>query len=447
MTGLPPLYAFLMGIKNSNLSRMKQLLTLLVFCLTTATVLQAQVVTTKPQVSPKAKVVQTVGITDVAVMYHRPFVKDRELWGSLVPYDQIWRVGANENTVIYFSDGVKIEGKALDAGKYSLHMIPGKEDWTVIFNKNYKSWGSYAYDEAEDALRVEVKPIGGTHHYEMMTFRFEDVTPESATCMLSWGKLSVPFSISVNTHELVVANLREELQTQAGWTWIGWHEAAAYCLANNVNLDEGYQWASRSVFMAPSAQNMQVKAQLAAKMKGDESQAKQVMLKTLQKDLETHAVTWKEYDGLAKFASQKLEDNETALAWSKKSVEMSPNMTNMMAYAGLLEKMDKAEKATKVKEEAIAKGTNAELNAYGYQLLFAGDTEGAVKIFEINAERNPADPNVWDSLGEGYVNNGQKEKAIKALKKSLSMDPPDNVKANSMKLLRECGVEPGQSGS
>ena len=120
---------------------------------------------------------------------------------------------------------------------------------------------------------------------------------------------------------------------------------------------------------------------------------------------------------------------------------MSPNMTTMMAHSQVLKAKGDEQKAEKVKKEAIARGTNAELNNYGYQLLFGGKGEEALDIFEANTEKNPEDPNVWDSLGEGYVNTGHKEKAVKALKKSLSLNPPDNVRANSLRLLAQLGVE------
>lgn len=426
---------------------MKQLITLIAFCVAGALVLDAQVVTTIPQVSPKAKVMQTVGLTDIAVVYHRPSVKDREIWGHLVPYDQVWRAGANENTVIYFSDDVEVEGHGLSAGKYGLHMIPGEESWTVIFSRNHTAWGSFSYDPKDDALRVQVQPRKAAQHHEMLAFNFDDVTSEEVTCVLSWEKLSIPFGIKVNTHEVVVTSLRDELQTQAGWTWRGWHEAANYCLTNDVNLDEGLMWATRSVFVQPQTTNMITKARLKAKVKGDEANANEVILASLQSDLDVHAVTWKEYQGLANYVHQNLGDAETALAWAGKSVEMSPNMSNMMTKATILEKSGNEEKAKKLRKDAIAMGTNAELNNYGYQLLFAGKTAEAVAVFEANAEKHPNDPNVWDSLGEGYVNNGDKEKAVKALKKSLSMNPPPNVKANSIKLLKQLGVEYKDTGS
>src|SRR5207249_10739214 len=111
-----------------------------------------------PRVSQRASVTQRIGLTDITITYHRPAVGGREIWGKTVPYGKVWRAGANENTTITFADDVTVEGKPLAAGTYGLHMIPDKEQWTIIFSKNATSWGSFSYDEKEDALRVSVKP-------------------------------------------------------------------------------------------------------------------------------------------------------------------------------------------------------------------------------------------------------------------------------------------------
>ena len=112
---------------------------------------------------------QQVGVTDITITYHRPVVNGRKIWGGLVPTGQVWRAGANENTTIEFSTPVSIEGKPLPAGTYGLHMIPGENEWTVIFSRNYTSWGSFSYDEKEDALRVTAKPQPTPHSGSLST--------------------------------------------------------------------------------------------------------------------------------------------------------------------------------------------------------------------------------------------------------------------------------------
>ena len=396
---------------------------------------QTQFVNT-PNASPKALVGQTIGISDVYVSYYRPAVKGRTLWGELVPYGAPWRAGANDNTIIKFTDNVKIEGQELPAGKYGLHMIPGKEEWIVIFSNNHSSWGSYSYSEKEDALRVSVKAIETTDFEEHLSFKFTSLNKDNATCALHWGKLQVPFNIEMDVHNKVLAGMREDLRNKAGWNWQGWHEAANYCLQNDINHEEALQWASRSVFMTPNAQNMVVKAKLVSQVKD----SKEAMWKSIGKDLEASACTWKEYNGAATFAMKK-KNYEKAEAWSAKAVDMNPTMTAMMTHAQVMAAKGDEKAAKAIKTKALAKGSNAELNSYGYQLLFAGKTDEALMVFEANVDKNPEDPNVWDSLGEGYYNAGKKEAAIKAFKKSLSLNPPANVKANSLKLLGQLGVE------
>lgn len=414
----------------------------LALALSLATAYGQTQLTTTPDASPKAVATQTIGLTAISVTYHRPAVKDRPIWGKLVPYNAVWRAGANDNTTISFSGGVKVEGQALPAGVYGLHMIPTENDWTVIFSHNSTSWGSFSYNEAEDALRVQVSPRKADAFHEFLSYSFEGLTPNSAECILQWGEKAIPFHIEVDVHQAVLTSLRQELQYKAGWSWQGWHEAANYCLQNDINQEEALAWASRSVFMSPNPQNMATKATLAGKIKGqgDSALETKIALNTLGKDLESMPCSWKEYNAAAMFALKKSQP-EQALAWSQKAVAMSPNMTSMMAQSQILDKTGDKEGARKVKQDAIARGSNAELNGYGYQLLFSGKTADALEIFEANAEKNPEDPNVWDSLGEGYATVGEKEKAIKALKKSLSLNPPDNVRANSLKLLGQLGVD------
>ena len=424
------------------------LLALCAICLFTIQSEAQSMVTKQPRASQKAWVGQTVGLTNMKVVYHRPAVKDRQVWGKLVPYDQVWRAGANENTIVYFSDDVKVEGQPLPAGKYGLHLIPSENEATVIFSKEHNAWGSYSYNPDDDALRVSIKPVKADRHYEMLTFQFDNVTPNTATCELAWGDKKFPFTIEADVHEVVLASLREELKTQSGWSWNGWNEAANYCAKNNINHEEAMKWAGRSVAMNPNPQNMMTAARLKAQVKAGDDEAKQtkVMIGALDNMLDKHAVSWREYEAAAKFASKK-GMNDKAMAWAKKSVSMSPNMTNMMTKAHVVEYAGHKEKAEKIRAEAIAKGSNAELNNYGYQLLGKGKTDKAVMVFEANVKKHPEDPNVWDSLGEGYMMNGQKDKAIESFRKSLSMNPPDNVRANSIKCLNKLGVDYAGTGT
>jgi len=219
----------------------------------------------QPDASPAAFVSQTVGITDVKVSYHRPGTKGRQIWGKLVPYGEVWRAGANENTTVSFGYPVRIEGKDLSAGTYGLHMIPTEGEWTVIFNQNATSWGSYFYDKAEDALRVTVKPRQAEHQ-EWLSYEFTDLTDSSAVLLLRWEKLAVPIRVTLDIRSLVLARAKNEyLRGPAGFTWQGFNQAAAYCLKNNINLEEAMRWADQSIAINANFNNLRVKAGLLEK--------------------------------------------------------------------------------------------------------------------------------------------------------------------------------------
>ncbi len=199
-----------------------------------------------PRPSQHAVVTQRIGITDVTINYHRPLVNKRKVWGGLVPYGQVWRAGANENTTIGFTDPVTIEGQPLPKGTYGLHMIPGENEWTVIFSKNSTSWGSFTYDQAEDALRVTVKPQTAEFH-EALVYDFDDVGPDSSVVTLRWEKVAVPFKVGVNTHEIVAQNLHNQLRGLAQYSWDGWDDAANYLLQEKIDLDEALKYSDRSI--------------------------------------------------------------------------------------------------------------------------------------------------------------------------------------------------------
>jgi hypothetical protein len=154
----------------------------------------------KVRISPKASITQTVGFTDITISYSRPGVKGRKIWGGLVPYDKVWRAGANEATKITFSTDVKVEGKKLSAGSYSFFAIPGKSDWTLIFNKTADQWGAFEYNEAEDAFRFTVKPEKG-NFTEWLRYEITRTSDNTATISLLWENLKVPFKVEVKLNK------------------------------------------------------------------------------------------------------------------------------------------------------------------------------------------------------------------------------------------------------
>lgn len=221
----------------------------------------AQTVMTLPEVSQRAVTGQRIGLTDITITYHRPRVGGRKVWGGLVPYGQVWRAGANENTTIEFSTPVKVEGQSLPKGVYGLHMMPGTDSWAVIFSRNASSWGSFTYNQAEDALRVTVKPEPSEMH-EALTYDFDNVKPASAVVKLQWEKLAVPFEVSADETGVTLASLRDELRSGKQYAWEGFAEAGNYCLTNKVALEEGLGWANRSIAVEERFENVMLKARL-----------------------------------------------------------------------------------------------------------------------------------------------------------------------------------------
>jgi tetratricopeptide (TPR) repeat protein len=187
--------------------------------------------------------------------------------------DQVWRAGANANTVIEFSTPVQIEGKPLPAGKYGLHMIPKADSWTIIFSKMAAAWGSYTYDEKEDALRVEVKPRENAME-EALEYEFDELKPDSTLVVLKWEKLAVPFRVSVTDADAVIPHIREELRGHAAYEWQKLYEAAEYCLAKKINLEEALKWVDQSIRLEERFENLLVKSDiLRALNKPDEAKA------------------------------------------------------------------------------------------------------------------------------------------------------------------------------
>jgi hypothetical protein len=235
-------------------------------------VLQAQSILTLPEASQRAAVGQRIGLTDVTITYHRPLAGERKIWGGIVPYGQVWRAGANENTTIEFSTPVSVEGQPLAKGVYGLHMIPGTDSWTVIFSKNSSAWGSFTYSQAEDALRVTVKPLASEMH-NALTYDFDDVKPGSAVVKLEWEKLAVPFTVASDEAEVTLASMREELRGGKQYVWESGAEAAQYCLTHKVALEEGLAWANKSIAIEERFENLILKADLLKALSRDTESA------------------------------------------------------------------------------------------------------------------------------------------------------------------------------
>ncbi len=309
----------------------------------------AQVPLTLPLPSQKATVSQVVGLTEVAISYHRPAVKGRKIWGDLVPYGQVWRAGANENTTISFSTPVTVGGKPLPAGTYGLHVLPTEREWTFILSNVSWAWGSFSYDQAEDAVRVAAVPESAPF-VEHLTYTIDQPEADSAIVSLRWEKARASLPIRVDTHEVVLASIRRDLRGLPRFSWQGWEQAARYCLQEKIDLDEG-------------------------------------------------------------------------LAWADRSIALSQTMTNLVTKAGLLDLKGDAKQAADLRAKGLSIGTEAEVNAYGYQLLGQGKTKEAIELFTRNVKDHPQSWNVYDSLGEALAAKGDKALALQNYTKARAMAP------------------------
>ena len=234
-----------------------------------------------PRASQHAVVTQRIGITDITVNYHRPLANGRQIWGKVVPYGQVWRAGANENTTITFTDPVTVEGQPLEKGTYGLHMIPGENQWTVIFSKTSTAWGSFSYKQDEDALRVNVKPQPAEAH-NALAYDFNDVKPDSTVVTMSWDKVAVPFKVEVKVNDLVTASIHRHLYGLNQYYWEGWDDAAAYFLANKINLDEALKDEDQSIQAEERYDNLLNKSKILEAM-GRKQDAEMFRTKALDK--------------------------------------------------------------------------------------------------------------------------------------------------------------------
>ncbi|MDQ3817803.1 MAG: DUF2911 domain-containing protein [Acidobacteriota bacterium] len=252
-----------------------------------------------PRPSQKASVMQTVGVTDITITYSRPAVKGRTIWGDvpadklqtiktatgqpaageatldgapgagkefpLEPNGHVWRAGANEATQFIVTDDVLINGQPLKAGTYSLHAIPGKDEWTIIFNGDAGQWGSFTYDSKKDVLRVKAKPQTVADNQENLLYTFDPVTDNSAQVNIRWEHVRVPFTVEVkDVKALTVEKLRAAVAAAKPDDWRTPFQAASYAINNKVADDEAMQWLDKSVKAKETFNNLALKARVLA---------------------------------------------------------------------------------------------------------------------------------------------------------------------------------------
>lgn len=231
---------------------------------------QSQAVITPRTPSPAASVMQTIGISTITVNYSRPSIKGRKVWGALVPYGWSedvgngpapWRAGANENTVLQLSHDATIEGKKVPAGQYGVFFTINEDNSTgeVILSKDYRSWGHFHYNAANDQMRAPIK-LRDHEMSEMLTYEFNNASKNTVELALNWEKKQFPVKIEFDVDGLVMANATQELMGIKGFTWQGYNSAANYAASNNVNLEQASKWSDQAININKSFQTLNVKA-------------------------------------------------------------------------------------------------------------------------------------------------------------------------------------------
>ena len=222
-----------------------------------------------PQESNRAMTSQVVGDTTISISYHRPNVKGRKIWGELVPFNQVWRSGANNATVFEVSNDVTINGQTLPKGKYSLHSIPTANDVTIIFNKTWEQWGSFNYDEKQDALRVKVIPQKTPAMRETLMYEFDSVKDNSAVAVLSWADWRIPFTVNVGDFNArTVSQIKNAIQNRKPDDVRPLNQGAGFILNSKFkdNYEEALGWLNTSIQTKETFGNLSAKARLLAEM-------------------------------------------------------------------------------------------------------------------------------------------------------------------------------------
>jgi tetratricopeptide (TPR) repeat protein len=330
----------------------------------------------------KAVVAEQVGLSQISITYHRPAVNGREgkIWGQTVPRGFVnqgfgngkpspWRAGANENTIIEFHDDAKVEGKPLPKGKYGLFIAYDSLESIIIFSKRTDAWGSFFYNENEDALRVKVKPQRIDKSVENLKYEFSDQKPNSVVIALSWEKLSIPFKVEVDYLKQQFDAFVAESQNPRGFTSQSLNIAANWCLQNNYQLEKGLEWATLA-----SGPNFP----------GDPT-----------------------------------------------------SFPALSTKAAILSKLGRNDEAAAVIKTALQSGSVGQLQQLGRQLLSAGNTKGAMEVFQFNYNKNPGQFATLVGMARGLSANGEYTKALEFANKSLPLAPNDANKQAILEMVQK----------
>lgn len=313
-----------------------------------------------PRESQGASVSQTIGLTRISVAYHRPAVKGRKIWGALVPFDAVWRAGANENTILTVTSPFQIDGIPLPAGSYGMHLLPSATGWTMILSREANAWGSFSYTAKEDAIRFQVAPRSAEFQ-EYLQYSFEDPTDSTVSLTLHWEKLAGTFSLTIPTDQVVRDSIAQQLRDIPYFFGDSWAEAARWALQHN-DLASAGPWADSALKRQVSFRNQQLKATVLERQgdrAGAESLRQQSMalatepdinllgyqaltagntdeaIRLFQRNVRDYPKSWNVWDSLAE-AYAKKGDKKQALANYQKALDMVNDETQKARIRGAM---------------------------------------------------------------------------------------------------------------
>jgi hypothetical protein len=214
-----------------------------------------------PRQSPSANISQTIGYTTITIDYCRPGIHERQIWGGLVPYNQVWRTGANEATTIQFTTDVTVEGNKVPAGRYSLFTIPSETVWTIILNKTDKQWGAFNYKQDDDLLRFNVKPEKSSFT-ERLQFSFSNITDSTVSIVLNWENLQISFNMGTNLASQVFEKIKDAIAQAKPDDYQVYIVGAKFAADHNVFVNEAFNWINKALSISKNFNSYLVKSRL-----------------------------------------------------------------------------------------------------------------------------------------------------------------------------------------
>lgn len=304
---------------------------------------------TLPPASPRVTKKAQIGISYVTVDYGSPAVRDRAIWGALVPYNNgqpfPWRGGANQNTTLEFTHDAQINGNPIPAGKYGFHIIPSDKEWTLIFNKNHRAWGSFNYDASLDQLRVKVTP-SSTEFEENLTYDFENFTPNSVDVVLRWADKQGAFTVKYDVHKIVTDDIDVQLTGLSAFFWLPHNQAANYHFQNTKDYEKALAHINNAISLQANAPNQFLKVSILQAM-GRNEEAEELKETAIENSTEGEL-------NIYGYQQMNAGNTEEALRVFKLNIERHPDSWNPYdSYGEALANVNRLEEAIEYYEQAL----------------------------------------------------------------------------------------------